>query len=98
MKKIIIVLSVVAFGIIFSNKAWAGNKCQNFEPSLCMQIYAPAWCVSLSVGGQVVKRPLFAKGGNSCIAMESLRKKACDQGLSWKNLSDEEVHCVLLPR
>jgi len=98
MKKIIIAISVVTFGIILSSKAWAGSKCQDFEPSMCIQIYAPAWCVSLSVGGEVVKKPLFAKASNSCVATDRLRKRACDQGLNWKELSDEEVHCVILPR
>jgi hypothetical protein len=57
---------------------------------------APVWCVSLSVGGEVLKKPLYAKASNSCVAINQLRKKACDKGLEWKDLADEEVHCVIV--
>ena len=76
----------------------AKSLCQDFESALCIQIYAPVWCVSLSVGGEVVKKPLYAKGSNACVATHRLRKKACDKGLSWKDLADDEVHCVALPK
>jgi hypothetical protein len=30
------------------------------------------------------------------VAINQLRKKACDKGLEWKDLADEEVHCVMV--
>lgn len=97
MKKIFWVVSFLALGVLFSKPASAENKCRDFQQSMCIQMYAPVWCVSLSVGGETLKKPLYAKASNACVAMNQLRKKACDKGLSWKDLADEEVHCVMLP-
>lgn len=98
MKKIFWVITLLSVGVLFSKPASAESKCTDFEQSMCIQMVAPVWCVSLSVGGEAVKKPLYAKGSNACVAMNQLRKKACDKGLSWKDLADEEVHCVMLPR
>jgi len=93
-KKALLIGLVLSWGALFSQPVSAKSVCEDFESSLCFQIFAPVWCVSLSVGGEVVKKPLLAKGSNSCIAIESLKKKACDRGLDWRKLVDEEVHCV----
>lgn len=88
---------LLGWGLFFPQSLFAKSSCEDFRPSLCIQMYAPVWCVSLSVGGEVVKKPLYAKGSNACVAMDQLRKKACDKGLSWKDLAEDEVHCVVLP-
>jgi len=96
MKKIFWVMTILSVGALFSNHASAESKCSDYKSSMCIQMYAPVWCVSLSVGGEVLKKPLYSKGSNSCVAIDQLRKKACDKGLEWKDLADEEVHCVSL--
>lgn len=98
MKKIIWAFGIVVMGALISKTASAESKCQDFEQVICNMMYAPSWCVTLSVGGEVLKKPLLAKGSNGCVAVHALRKKACDKGLQWRNLSEEEVHCVVLPR
>jgi hypothetical protein len=97
MKKLWVV-GVVILGTFFSPTASAAKKCDGVDQSMCIQVYAPAWCVALSVGGEVVKSPVLGKGSNACFALGKLRKRACEQGLNWKELSDEEVHCVVLPQ
>jgi len=97
-KKTLLLGFMILTGLFMPKTSYAKSLCQDFESALCIQVYAPVWCVSLSVGGEVVKKPIFAKGSNACVATNQLRKKACDKGLSWKDLADEEVHCVALPR
>jgi len=97
MKKFLISSALFIAATFISIPAFAGSKCKDFEPSLCFQMHSPSWCVSLSVGGEAVKKPLLAKGINRCFATNALRKSACEKGLSWRDLSDDEVHCVLLP-
>jgi len=94
MTKILMALGIIVLASFLSFPAFAGSKCKDFEPALCFQIHSPAWCVSLSVGGEVVSKPLLAKGVNRCFATNSLKKRACDKGLNWRELIDEEVHCV----
>ncbi|NBX76171.1 MAG: hypothetical protein EBQ92_06420 [Proteobacteria bacterium] len=96
MKKLFWVITLLSVGVLFSKNASAENKCSDYQQSMCIQMVAPVWCVSLSVGGEVLRKPLYAKGSNACVAMNQLRKKACDKGLDWKDLADEEVHCVML--
>jgi len=96
MKKILWVLSFLSLGVLISKSAFAESKCQGFKESLCVQVYAPVWCVSLSVGGAALKKPIYSKASNACVAMNQIRKKACDKGFDWKSLEDEEVHCVLV--
>jgi len=96
MKKIFWVITLLSVGVLFSKPASAESKCTDYQQSMCIQMYAPVWCVSLSVGGETLKKPLYAKASNSCVAINQLRKKACDKGLEWKDLADEEVHCVIV--
>ena len=96
MKKILWAFGVIVLGALFSQTASAASKCESFESSMCIQVYAPAWCVALSVGGETLKKPVFSKGSNACVASNSLRKKLCDKGLNWKDLVEDEVHCVPL--
>lgn len=97
MLKLALSITVLVLATCISLPAFAGFKCKDFEPALCFQMHAPSKCVSLSVGGEILKRPILADGVNRCFATNALRKKACDKGLDWRELADEEVHCVLLP-
>lgn len=96
MKKALLVLSLLSIGLLISKNGFAESKCEDFKESLCIQTHVPVWCVSLSVGGTALKKPLYSKASNACVATNQLRKKACDKGLDWKSLADEEVHCVLI--
>ncbi|NBX91656.1 MAG: hypothetical protein EB078_01295 [Proteobacteria bacterium] len=100
MKKLFWILGIgfAIAGAFFSQTASAKESCQGVGQDMCIQLYSPSYCVALSVGGVVTKKPLLAKGYNACAAMNTLRKKACSQGLDWKSLDDEEVHCIALPR
>lgn len=97
MKRLLMSSLILIAATCISLPAFAGFKCKDFEPALCFQMHAPSKCVSLSVGGEILKRPLLADGVNRCFATNALRKKACDKGLDWRELADEEVHCVLVP-
>lgn len=96
MKKIFWVFGILVLGTLLSKSASAASKCESFESSMCIQVYAPVWCVALSSGGEPLKKPVFTKGSNACVAHDLIRRKLCDKGLDWKDLADDEVHCVPL--
>ena len=89
---------LVALGLAFPDSSEARTPCRDYEPGMCLQIYAPARCVALSVGGEPTRKPLLAKGSNACVAVDRLRKKACHRGLPWRDLAEDEVYCIQLPK
>lgn len=89
---------LVALGLAFPGPSEARTPCTDYEPGMCLQVHAPARCVALSVGGRPTRKPLLAKGSNACIAVDRLRKKACDRGLPWRDLAEDEVYCIQLPK
>jgi len=89
---------LVALGLAFPDPSEARTPCRDYEPGVCLQIYAPARCVALSVGGEPTRKPLLAKGSNACVAVDRLRKKACHRGLPWRDLTEDEVYCIQLAK
>lgn len=88
----------LALALAFPDPSEARTACRDYEPGICNQIYAPARCVALSVGGEPTRKPLLAKGSNACVAVDRLRKKACHRGLPWRDLAEDEVYCIQLAK
>jgi hypothetical protein len=89
---------LVALGLAYPDPSEARTPYRNYEPGMCLQIYAPAPCVALSVAGEPTRNPLLAKHSNASVAVDRLRKKACHRGLPWRDLAEDEVYCIQLAK
>lgn len=60
---------------------------------MCTMVFMPATCSASSVNGRKLAEPITAAGGNPCMAQSAIRVAACQKGLDWENLNDDEITC-----
>lgn len=63
----------------------------------CAEVYAPAECTLVSLGGRPLPEPIRAEGSNACHAQLDLRFAACQAGLDWRAIADGDVLCSVTP-
>lgn len=63
------------------------------QNTICTMEFAPATCSAFTLNHEPLKPSISAEGGNPCAAMANVRAAACERGLDWQALRDEEIHC-----
>jgi len=62
---------------------------------MCTMQFMPATCSVSSINGNPLSQPVSATGGNPCQAEAALRGAACEKGLDWEAIREDEVVCSI---
>lgn len=63
------------------------------EKAICTMQYAPSSCRATTLNGDPLDKPIAARGGNPCLGAVNVKTAACEKGLEWWKLRDEEIEC-----
>jgi len=65
------------------------------QNTICTMEYAPTTCTAYTLHGERLNEAIGAHGGNPCLASMNVKIAACEKGLEWWRLRDDEIFCPI---